>query len=260
MTSLGTVRTIRRFPVKSMAGEVVHHAVASHAGLVGDRVWAFVDREGPGHFPWFTGRNLGAMVTWHARFTDPAAQVPEALAAAWSRGSGVAPALGEDDAFAAEAVAPDGAIYPLADPRLLARLESDSGRRLALRYATRGMQDCRPLSLVSSQTLAGFDAEMGRPLDARRFRMNIEFDWQGAAPFAETTMVGRRLRIGDRLEIAIVEPDARCAMVGLDPATGVSDRTVLRALADRHGGALGIYAAVLREGAVSTGDPVHLLD
>jgi uncharacterized protein YcbX len=260
MSLLGTVRTIRRFPVKSMAGEVVGRAVASHAGLVGDRVWAFVDREGPGHFPWFTGRTLGAMVTWRARFTNPADQVPEALASAWARGSGVAPALGSDDAFAADAMAPDGAVYPLYDPRLLARLEAESGRRLAVRLATRGMQDCRPLSLVSSQTLAGFDAEMGRPLDARRFRMNIEFDWPGSSPFADATLVGRRLQIGERLEVAVVEPDARCAMVGLDPATGQFDRTVLRALADRHGGALGIYAAVLREGMIATGDPVRLAE
>ncbi len=260
MTILGTVRVVRRHPVKSMAGEVVDRAVASHAGLVGDRVWAFVDRDGPGHFPWFTARSLGTMVTWRARFTQDAAQVPDALEPAWARGSSVAPALGEDAAFAAEAVSPEGEAFALDDPRLLARLEAASGKTLALRFATRGMQDCRPLSLVSQQTLDGFDAEMGRALGASRFRMNVAFDWPGSAPFAEAGLVGRRLRIGGRVEIAVVEPDARCMMVGIDPASGESDRLVLRALADRHGGALGIYAAVLREGVIATGDEVKLLD
>jgi len=260
MTTIGTVRVLRRHPVKSMAGEVVARAVASHAGLIGDRVWAFVDREGPAHFPWFTARGLGALVAWQPRFSHPArALVPEGIEAAWARGSAVAPALPDDAAFAVQVATPAGEVLAVDDPRLLAKLEAASGRKLALRFATRGMHDCRPLSLVASQTLAGFAAEVGRPLDARRYRMNIEFDWPGAAPFVEASLVGRRLRIGERLEVAVVEPDARCAMVGIDPDSGESDRTVLRTLADRHGGNLGVYAAVLREGLVAEGDAVTLL-
>ncbi len=261
MSRPGTVVELRRHPVKSMAGEAIPRAVASHAGLIGDRVWAFVDREGPGHFPWFTARGLGPLVAWQPRFADPAALDPSpALEAAWGRGSAVAPVLPEDSAFAVRVASPAGDTLAIDDPTLLAQLEAASGRRLALRFATRGMQDCRPLSLVSRQTLEGFASEMGRPLDRRRYRMNVTFDWPGAAPFAESTLVGRRLRIGARLEVAIVEPDARCAMIGIEPETGESDRTLLRTLADRHGGNLGVYAAVLREGVVAEGDAVVLLD
>ena len=71
MTVLGTIRAIRRHPVKSMAGEVVARAIASHAGLVGDRVWSFIDTAGPGHFPWFSARALGAMVVYRPRFVEP---------------------------------------------------------------------------------------------------------------------------------------------------------------------------------------------
>ena len=49
-------------------------------------------------------------------------------------------------------------------------------------------------------------------------------------------------------------------MIGIDPATGQSDRLVLRTLADRHGGNLGLYAAVLREGILAEGDAIRLLD
>lgn len=261
VTALGTVRAIRRHPVKSMAGEVVARAIASHAGLVGDRVWSFIDTAAPGHFPWFTARTLGPLVGYRPRFVEPSRTLADAtLEAAWARGSGVAPALPEDDAFAVQVATPAGATLAIDDPRLLAELSAASGKALSLRFATRGMQDCRPLSLVTSQTLAGFATETGIAPNAARFRMNLEFDWPGAAPFAENALVGRRLAIGPRLEIAIVEPDARCAMIGIDPATGESDRLVLRTLADRHGGNLGLYAAVLREGIVSEGDELRLLD
>jgi hypothetical protein len=122
------------------------------------------------------------------------------------------------------------------------------------------MQDCRPISLVTSQTIQGFAAEAAIAPDPARFRMNLEWDWPGSDPFAENALVGKRLAIGPRLHLAIVEPDARCAMIGLDPTTGTSDRLVLRRLADHHGGNLGLYAAVLREGVVTEGDEVRLLD
>ena len=261
MSLLGTVRTLRRHPVKSMAGEVVPRAIASHAGLVGDRVWAFTDAAAPAHFPWFTARGLGPLVAWQARFADPGRTLSDpALEAAWARGSAVAPALPPDDAFAAHITAPDGTTLPVDDPRLLALLEAAAGRKLALRFATRGMQDCRPLSLVATQTLEGFAAEAAIAPDPRRLRMNIEFDWPGAAPFAEASLVGRRIAIGPRLELAIVEPDARCAMVGIDPDTGESDRRILRLLADRHAGNLGLYAVVLREGIVAEEDQLRLLE
>lgn len=260
MTLLGTVRTIRRHPVKSMAGEVVPRAIASHAGLVGDRVWAFVDAAASAHFPWFTARALGALTTWRAAFAHPAATLGDAaLEAAWARGSGVAPALPDDAAFTVNVTTPAGETLAVDHPGVRDALETAAGRRLALRFATRGMQDCRPLSLVTSQTLAGFAAEAGITANPSRFRMNLEIDWPESAPFAENALIGRCLAIGPRLEIAITEPDARCAMVGIDPATGTPDRTVLRRLADHHGGTLGLYAAVLREGVVSDGDTVRLL-
>ena len=258
---LGTLRAIRRHPVKSMEGEVVARAIASHAGLVGDRVWSFIDAAGPAHFPWFSARSLGAMVRYRPRFVDPGRTLGDAaLEAAWARGSGVAPALPGDEAFAVSVATPGGEVLGIGDRRLLAELEAASGKKLALRFATRGMQDCRPVSLVTRQTLAGFAAEAGVADDAARFRMNLEFDWPGAAPFAEDALVGRRVAIGSRVELAIVEPDARCAMIGVDPASGEAERGVLRTLADRHGGNLGLYAVVLREGVVAEGDAVRLLD
>jgi uncharacterized protein YcbX len=261
MTTIGTLRTIRRHPVKSMAGEVVPRAIVAHAGLVGDRAWAFTDAAGPAHFPWFTARTHAPYITWRASYAEPARTLhDEALEAAWARGSGVAPALPDDTAFAVRVMSPGGTSYAVDDPRLRAELEAASGCRLALRFATRGMQDCRPVSLVTSQTIAGFAAEAGIAPDAARFRMNLEIDWPGSDPFAENALVGRRLAIGPRLQLAIVEPDARCAMISLDPATGTPDRLVLRRLADHHQGNLGLYAAVLREGVATEGNEVRLLD
>ena len=51
MKPIGTVGTICRYPVKSMAGEEVAHAFVGFAGLMGDRAFAFVRTSGPKGFP-----------------------------------------------------------------------------------------------------------------------------------------------------------------------------------------------------------------
>jgi uncharacterized protein len=51
MERIGTVETICRYPVKSMAGEEVAQAFVGFAGLMGDRAFAFVRTAGPKGFP-----------------------------------------------------------------------------------------------------------------------------------------------------------------------------------------------------------------
>ena len=46
MEQLGTLETICRYPVKSMAGEAVDRAFVGYGGLMGDRVYAFVRADG----------------------------------------------------------------------------------------------------------------------------------------------------------------------------------------------------------------------
>ncbi len=45
----------------------------------------------------------------------------------------------------------------------------------------------------------------------------------------------------------ILERDPRCKMITLDPDTGEMDASVMRHLAQAHGGKAGIYAAVPRD-------------
>ncbi len=65
--------------------------------------------------------------------------------------------------------------------------------------------------------------------------------------------------VGERVVLAILERDPRCAMITLDPETGESNPKFLRAVAQGHNGMAGVYAAVLVEGAVRRGDAVEVL-
>jgi hypothetical protein len=122
------------------------------------------------------------------------------------------------------------------------------------------LTDCRPVSLISIQTARQLSDEVGVELDKRRFRANVCVDLAAGAGFGEDGWVGRRLRIGAKAEIAVMDRDPRCKMITLDPDTARANPEVIRHVAKGHDGTAGVYAAVLVEGAIHAGDTIVLLD
>jgi uncharacterized protein YcbX len=132
--------------------------------------------------------------------------------------------------------------------------------QLSLLRSDRAMTDCRPVSLISLQSIRQLGAEVGIEMDPRRFRANLYADLGANPGFTENNFVGRRLRIGSRLEIAVLDRDPRCKMITLDPETAEESPEILRQVAGAHDGQAGVYCAVLTEGIVRTGDAIELFD
>ncbi|NYD43171.1 MOSC domain-containing protein [Nocardioides panaciterrulae] len=121
-----------------------------------------------------------------------------------------------------------------------------------------------PVTLVSLASLRSLADSLGRPELARepaRFRPTIVVD--DLEPWAEESWVGRTVRLGDAtVRVNALVP--RCAVIDLDPVTGVPSAPVLKALADRPAPAadgtpelpFGVDAFVVAPGAVRPGDPV----
>ena len=122
------------------------------------------------------------------------------------------------------------------------------------------MIDCRPVSLFSIQTARRLGDELGIDLDKRRFRANIFLDLASTVGFSEDGFVGRRLRIGSKAIVSILERDPRCVMITIDPDTGQRNPAILGKVAKAHEGKAGVYAAVLVEGLVRAGDDIEVLD
>src|ERR1700681_2118568 len=109
MEELGTLETICRYPVKSMAGEAVAHAFVGYGGLMGDRVYAFVRAGGPPGFPWLTAREREDLVLFRPRFRESAAAaLPIDLEASLALGSGVNPIYPPQAAFDVVVATPEG--------------------------------------------------------------------------------------------------------------------------------------------------------
>jgi len=140
------------------------------------------------------------------------------------------------------------------------RADVDQKHQVTLMQSQRAMTDCRPVSVFSLQSAQQLAEETGTRVDKRRFRANVYVDLTSANGFAENELVGRSVKIGPKVVISILERDARCVIITLDPDTGEQTPAILKKVAQAHDGMAGVYGAVLVEGMMHKGDPVELLE
>jgi uncharacterized protein YcbX len=263
MELIGTVESLWRYPVKSMRGEELEEAFVGFSGLYGDRVYAFHDSGAPKGFPYLTSRELETMLLYQPRYQSPERMTkPVNLAEAEAIGSGLTPVYPGPADIALDVVTPSGDKLAIGDPRLIDLLRAGirEGHELTLLRSDRAMTDCRPVSLISINTVRQIGEELGTGLDKRRFRANIYLDLKSGRGFDEDTLVGRTLRLGAKTTVAVIQRDTRCKMLTLDPDTGQQNAEFMKLLARAHETKAGVYRAVLIEGTIQPGDEIRLIN
>ena len=263
MTIAGKVESLWRYPVKSMRGEELHQAFIGFAGVYGDRLYAIRSSASIKGFPYLTGRENASLLQCRAEYTNPKAMAqPVNLIEASDLGSGVTPLYADEVSRLVQVETSKGLLYQINDLDLLVALSEglDPKHELSLIRSERSLTDCRPVSLISLQTAQGLGSEIGMTLDKRRFRANIYLDLNAADPFGENELVGRMVRIGSKVVVAVTQRDTRCKMITLDPDTGEASPEIMKHLASAHASQAGVYGAVVVEGLIRPGDEVVIQD
>jgi uncharacterized protein len=261
--AVGTVESLWRYPVKSMGGEMLTESFVGFSGVYGDRCYAFKNSGARKGFPYLNANVQQQMLLYRPKFRYPErAAKPPNLIEAMSIAPGATPANAEPEDMTLDVVTPSGAVVAIDNPALIEMLgEGLRGENhLTLVRSDRALTDCRPVSLISLQTIRQIEEEMGRPVDKRRFRANVYVNLASGHGFSEDELLGRKLRLGSKAVIAVLERDPRCKMISLDPDTGEHDPEVFRKVAQAHEAFAGVYCAVLVEGVLSVGDPVEVAD
>ena len=261
MSIVGKIDSLWRYPVKSMRGQELDEAFASFSGIYGDRLFAFESSASPKGFPYLTAREQQRLLQYrpHFRHPDKAAR-PINLTEAESMGAN--PVWADPSELMVDVETPDEQTLAIDDPALIDMLRTniDQKHQLTLMRSERAMTDCRPVSIFSLQSARQLGEETGTPIDKRRFRANVYVDLASAQGFAENEFVGRSVRIGPKVVVTVLERDARCVMITLDPDTGEKTPSILKKVAQAHEGMAGVYGAVMVEGMLHKGDPVEVLD
>lgn len=234
------VAELWRYPVKSMGGERLRSMRVDWRGVGGDRTHALL-YEHKGAPKQLTAREAPGMLAWHADYPF----APDA---------GLDPA----DPPLPMLTAPDHSRLSWQDPRLRRRLVEHLGREVELVRELDGQQDVGKTVLVTTEaTRLALEAELGRPLDLRRFRPNVHLEGDTPA-WAERDWEGRTLRFDSGVMLRFVQPCERCAIPTRDPETQEKWPELLRHLTAEHDMGFGIYARVVIAGRVAVGQTVEL--
>ena len=157
---------------------------------------------------------------------------------------GLRAALGEDGEPRVDGL-------PWTDPEVTRRVEQAAGAGVRLRrFEEQERFDVLPLLIVTDGSLAAFAR------DSRRLRPNLVI--AGVEGLAEREWEGRAIRIGSAV-VGLADLRGRCVMTTFDPDTQAQDVGVLRDIARRFDGRLGLNARVLEPARIAEGDPVELL-
>jgi len=286
MPTIGAVKEIWRFPVKSMAGESLASGTVGGLGIVGDRGWALRD-EKAGEIR--GAKKMPQLMQCHAAYDEEPApgRVPAAtitlpngdllhtgdpaanqkLSALLGRPVTLWPLQPKEDKDFYRRAAPD-------NPDMMAELREVFGRVgdepipdlgvfpseiLEFTSPLGTYFDVFPLHLLTTASLK----ELARRnpaarFDVRRFRPNILIDTGAAVDgFDETGWSGKTLTIGN-VRIKLEIPCPRCVMPTLKQDDLPHDPSVLRTIVREAAQNLGMYATVAQAGKISVGDPVAL--
>ena len=263
MNAIGKIESLWRYPVKSMAGERLTEACVSFSGFYGDRCYAFKNSAARKGFPYLNATVQQQMLRFRPKFRFPSrAASPPNLLEAMSIAPGLNPANAEPGDMSVDVKTPSGAMIAIDDPALIGMLAGGlrGENHITCVRSDRALTDCRPVSLISLQTVCQIGEELGTPVDGRRFRANIYLDLASDRGFGEDELTGRKLRLGPKVELVILERDPRCKVISLDPDTGEHNPEILRKVVQAHAGYAGVYCAVLAEGVLCAGDTVNLID
>lgn len=113
------------------------------------------------------------------------------------------------------------------------------------------------VSIVGRASIAAVEDRVGAPVDPLRFRPNVLVE--DLEPFTELDLVGRVLCAPSGLRLRIGERTVRCAATDVDPATGIRDLQIPKALMQNFGHVdCGVYAEVIAAGVLAVGERLRI--
>jgi hypothetical protein len=237
---LGRISAIYRYPVKSMAGELLDVAKLSWHGIEGDRRFAFRRLADTAGFPWLSASKLPELLLYKPFGLDNNGGEPRPT----------------------HVRTPDGKEYELRSDELREDVSRRYGSDLELMNLKHGIFDEASISVISLGTVHGVERESGREVDLRRFRPNIVIETNIAEPFEEDRWVGGELMFGEGNSGAAVKvtmKDERCVMVNFDPDTAERDSIVMKTVVRLNENYAGVYGTVVRAGEIRVGQVVTLV-
>ena len=274
---LGKVASLWRYPVKSMQGEELSECEVTQHGLLGDRVYGVIDvaegkaasAKNPTKWP--------TLLACKAVFAEPPRKsaAPPSVRIALHDGSGTESTARDCHQILSRALKRP-VILAVADRGWMSGVHAT----LPATWAGKAEQywpdmdgldhreavtdftlprgtffDGATIHLLTLATLITLHELYSKGLfEPQRFRPNILIDTpEGTKGFVEQSWIGKTLKIGD-IQLGVTGPCERCVMTTLPQLDLPKDNGILGTAVQHNQGNVGVYAKVVRGGAITRGD------
>ena len=240
MITIGHVRELTRYPVKSMAGVATASASLGWHGLAGDRRFAFRRLGDETGFPWLTASRVPELILYHPSGLDESSGEP----------------------LPTYVRTPSGADVHLRGTALRDEISERFGSAVELMGLKHGIFDDATVSVISAATTAAVARAAEVEDDPRRWRANVVLDTLDTTPFLEDAWLGGTLVFGEgdaTAAVSITARDVRCMMINLDPDTARQDPRMMKAVVRLNANNAGVYGTVVRRGSIHVGQRVSLV-
>lgn len=240
---IGHIKEMVRHPVKSFRGESVQATKIMEYGLYGDRSHAYID--GTKKEDFLTITQFQEMVRYQAEFVgeESVDQFPKV-----------------------KVTTPDGKVFDWEDQELITEMEHKSNRNITTKAYSPSHVPIGPIAvehilLATDASLEKLEELWGKgEVDLRRFRPNLFISLKDKKPFLEEEWMGRRMKIGNEVELQLVGPCKRCMIITVNPDNAERDSSLHKTVIKEANNNFGVYASVIKTGDIHVGDEVYLLD
>jgi uncharacterized protein YcbX len=114
----------------------------------------------------------------------------------------------------------------------------------------------KAISFINLATIRELGKKIGKKINPMRFRANILFESNNA--WQEFDWLNREIQIGGAV-LYVFAQTQRCAATMVNPLTASRDINIPKALQENFGHInMGIYAKVIKDGEINTGDEITL--
>jgi uncharacterized protein len=227
---IGTIKSLWRYPVKSLLGENLLNLAFDKRGAIDDRLYAISNPQGK----FASGKNTRRFRRIDNLFSLSAKKTPAGVSIEF----------------------PSGLILYDGDDRMNAELSSVLGQQLSLtREAQIPHFDDGAVHVLLSGTLSNLSEQLpNASIDERRFRPNIVIE----SSLSDDDLIGKRLKIGD-VTLEVTHKSKRCRMITLDQSEILNRPEILKVVSHTHNLLFGTYASVKGAGTITVGESVELL-
>lgn len=268
-TFVGNLKSLWRYPVKSMQGEELDSSDIGTQGLLGDRSYALWDEKtsriasAKNPHKWSSLLECQATLEKKPQYDRPTPTVRISL----PNGSTVTSEQAEIDSLLSQwierkvkflATVPETPSLDQYWPDVEGTAHQDTLTQLFLPPGT--FFDSCPIHAITTATLDRLqELYPGGKFDRCRFRPNLLIDTQSEqAGFIENAWVGHILTIGDSVSLKIDTLCPRCVVTTLAQAELPQDLNILRTTAQHNNINAGIRLSVMQTGTIHQGDPVWI--